>query len=257
MSAASSALFRAPEPLDAARHGTLRLSPLRDHSIASRLHAVFLAATEIPEAALEYPVVFVQAGDLDAEGRPAVSPVALLGLEAGENLFVEGTRWKAAYVPAFVRRYPFVSSSTGPMIDVAWSGLSPLEGEPMFDAQGQPTPVLEQALDFLGRFDAEARRTRGFCARLVELDLLQPMQADATLPDGQRITIEGFRVIDEEKLRALPDAVVLELHRSGMLMLAHLHRASLARMRQLLEMKARRVQQRAAEQDGASDGPTG
>ena len=254
---AASALFHAPEPLDALRHGTLRLSPLRDYSIASRLHAVFVAATEIPESALEYPVVFVQAGDLDAQGRPAVSPVALLGLEAGENLFVEGTRWKAAYVPAFVRRYPFVSSSTGPMIDVAWSGLSPLDGEPMFDAQGQPTPVLEQALDFLGRFDAEARRTRGFCTRLVELDLLQPMQADATLPDGQRITVEGFRVIDEEKLRALPDAVVLELHRSGMLMLAHLHRASLARMRQLVEMKASRTPPQPTGQGDPGDGPTG
>lgn len=254
---AASALFRAPEPLDAARHGGLRISPLRDFSIAARLHAVFVAATEIPEAALEYPIVFVQAGDLDADGRPAVSPVALLGLVAGENLFVEGTRWKANYLPAFVRRYPFVSSSTGPMIDVAWNGLSPLEGEPLFDDQGRPSAALDQALDFLGRFDAEARRTRGFCARLVELDLLQPMQADATLPDGQRLTVEGFRVIDEERLRALPDAVVLELHRSGMLMLAHLHRASLARMRQLVEMKARRAQQSPSGQGDPGDGPTG
>jgi hypothetical protein len=254
---AASALFRAPEPLDAARHGALRITPLRDFSIAARMHAVFVAATEIPEAALAYPIVFVQPGDLDADGRPAVSPVALLGLVAGENLFVEGTRWKADYLPAFVRRFPFVSGSSGPMIDSAWSGLSPLEGEPLFDAQGRPTAVLDQALEFLGRFDAEARRTRGFCTRLVELDLLQPMQADATLPDGQRLTVEGFRVIDEERLRSLPDAVVLELHRSGMLMLAHLHRASLVRMRQLVEMKARRTTQRPHEESGANDGPTG
>jgi hypothetical protein len=253
---AASALFRAPEPLDAARHGALRISPLRDFSIASRLHAVFVAATEIPEAALEYPIVFVQAGDLDADGRPAVSTVALLGLAAGENLFVEGTHWKASYLPAFVRRYPFVSS-TGPMIDVAWSGLSPVAGEPLFDAQGRPSAVLDQALDFLGRFDAEARRTRAFCTRMLELDLLRPMQADATLPDGQRLTVEGFRVIDEERLRALPDAAVLELHRSGMLMLAHLHRASLARMRQLVEMKASRTPPQPTGQGDPGDGPTG
>lgn len=251
---AASALFRAPELLDPVRHGALRIAPLRDFSIAARMHAVFVAATEIPEAALEYPIVFVQAGDLDAEGRPAVSPVALLGLAAGENLFVEGTRWKAQYLPAFVRRYPFVSSSGGTMIDTAWNGLSPLEGEPLFDAQGQPTAALDEALAFLARFDAEARRTRGFCARLVELEVLQPMQADATLPDGQTLTVEGFRVVDEERLRSLPDAVVLELHRSGMLMLMHLHRASLARMRQLVEMKARREQQRPT---GEADGPTG
>lgn len=251
---AASALFRAPELLDPLRHRALRLAPLRDFSIAARLHAVFVAATEIPEAALEYPIVFVQAGDLDADGRPAVSPVALLGLVAGENLFVEGTRWKARYLPAFVRRYPFVSGSTGPMIDGAWSGLSPLEGEPLYDAQGRPTAALDEALAFLGRFDAEARRTRAFCARLLELDLLQPMQADATLPDGQRLTVEGFRVIDEERLRTLPDAAVLELHRNGMLLLAHLQRASLARMRQLVEMKARREQLRPT---GDPHGPTG
>lgn len=251
---AASALFRAPELLDAQRHGALRLAPLRDFSIAARMHAVFVAATEIAEAALEYPIVFVQAGDLDADGRPAVSPVALLGLVAGENLFVEGTRWKAQYLPAFVRRYPFVSGSGGPMIDAAWSGLSPLEGEPLYDAQGRPTAALDEALAFLGRFDAEARRTRGFCARLLELDLLRPMQADATLPDGQRLTVEGFRVIDEERLRALPDAAVLELHRNGMLMLAQLQRASLARLRQLVEMKARREQSRPT---GDAHGPTG
>lgn len=251
---AASALFRAPEPLDPVRHGALRIAPLRDFSIAARMHAVFVAATEIPEAALEYPIVFVQAGDLDADGRPAVSPVALLGLAAGENLFVEGTRWKAQYLPAFVRRYPFVSSSAGPMIDTAWSGLSPLEGEPLFDAQGRPTATLDESLAFLARFDGEARRTRSFCARLVELELLQPMQADATLPDGQTLTVEGFRVVDEERLRALPDAQVLELHRSGMLMLAHLHRASLARMRLLVEMKARREQLRPT---GEINGPTG
>jgi hypothetical protein len=140
------------------------------------------------------------------------------------------------------------------MIDTAWSGLSPLEGEPLFDAQGRPTVALDEALAFLARFDAEARRTRGFCARLVELDLLQPMQADATLPDGQKLTVEGFRVVDEERLRSLPDAEVLELHRSGMLMLAHLHRASLVRMRQLVEMKARREQLRPT---GDAHGPTG
>ena len=87
---------------------------------------------------------------------------------------------------------------------------------------------------------AEALRTRQFCAQLVELDLLRPMQADATLPDGQRLTVEGFKLVDEERLRALPDPAVLELHRNGMLMLMNLHIASLANMRALIERKARR-----------------
>jgi len=251
---AASALFRAPEPLDPSRHGALRLAPLRDYSIAARMHAVFVAATEIPEAALEYPIVFVQSGELDECGVPRVSPVALLGLAQGENLYVEGSRWTARYVPAFVRRYPFVSGRQGPMLDVAWSGLSAVEGEPLYDAQGRPGAQLAEALSFLERFDAEALRTQLFTARLAALDLLRPMQADATLPDGQTLTVEGFRVVDEERLRALPDADALELHRCGMLMLAHLHRASLAHMRRLVERKARREHHR---HTGDPHGPTG
>lgn len=251
---AASALFRAPEPLDPARHGVLRLAPLRDFSIAARMHAVFVAATEFAEVALEYAIVFVHSGELDAGGAPVVSPVALLGLAQGENLYVEGSRWTARYVPAFLRRYPFVTGRQGPMLDMAWSGLSPIDGEPLYDESGRPTPRLAAALDFLARFDAEALRTRAFTARLVELDLLQPMQADATLPDGQTVSVEGFRVVDEERLRALPDAAALELHRSGMLMLAHLHRASLANMRRLVELKARRETH---PRTGEAHGPSG
>lgn len=251
---AASALFRAPEPLDPASRAALRIAPLRDYAIAARMHAVFVAATEIPEAALEYPIVFVQSGELDAAGAPVVSPVALLGLVQGENLYVEGGRWRARYVPAFLRRYPFVSGRQGPMIDLAWSGLSPLDGEPLYDDAGRPTPTLAAALAFLERFDAEALRTRAFTARLVELDLLQPLRAEATLPDGTTLAVEGFRVIDEERLQALPDADLLELQRSGMLRLVHLHRASLARMPHLVELKARREHER---RHGEPHGPTG
>ena len=197
----ASALFRAPEPLDPASHAALRIAPLRDYSIAARMHAVFVAATEIPEAALDFPIVFVHSGELDAAGAPVVSPVALLGLAQGENLYVEGSRWQARYVPAFLRRYPFVSGRRGPMIDMAWNGLSPIDGEPLYDEAGRPTPTLAAALDFLARFEAEALRTRAFTARLAELDLLQPLHADATLADGQTLRVEGFRVVDEDRLR--------------------------------------------------------
>lgn len=252
-----SALYRAPELLDPVRHGALRISALQDWSIARQMHAVYLAATELPEAALEFPVLFVHSGERDAAGRATVSPIALLGLAQGENLYVDGTRWLARYVPAFIRRYPFLTgrsaddAAPGVMIDTAWSGLSPTVGEALFDAQGWPAPALQQRLALLERFEAEALRTRQFCAQLVGLDLLRPMQADATLPDGQKLTVEGFKLVDEEKLRALPDPAVLELHRNGMLMLMNLHIASLANMPALIERKARRELKRR----GAPDGP--
>lgn len=248
----ASALYRAPERLDPVRHASLRITALSDWSITARMHAVFVAVDEWAQAALEYPILFVHSGELDAAGAAVVTPVALLGLAQGENLAVEGTRWRARYVPAFIRRYPFVSGRGGVLIDSAWSGWSNVEGELLFDAQGQPTPVLQRALALLEGFDAQARRTRAVCARLAALDLFKPMQVDATLPDGRTLTVEGFRVIDEERLQALPEAVVAELQRDGVLEAIQQQLASLATMRHLIERKARREQSMTR---GAGDGP--
>lgn len=247
-----SALYVAPQPLDPLRHAALRIGALEDWSIAARMHAVFVAVDEWAEAALEFPILFVHSGELDGGGAPVITPVALLGLAQGENLSVEGTRWQARWVPAFVRRYPFVSGRDGVLIDEAWSGLSLVAGEPLFDAQRRATPVLQQALARLERFDAAARQTRAVCARLAGLDLFKPMQADATLPDGRILSVEGFRVVDEDRLQALPDAQVLALHRDGLLRAIHLHLASLATMPALIERKARRE---LTCRTGADDGP--
>ncbi len=245
----NSALYRQPVLLDAVQHRAKRMGVLADFSITKAMHAVFVTATELPQAALEFPVVFVQTGERDAAGRPLISPIVLLGLAQNENLFLAGTRWDARYIPAFIRRYPFLTANLkgaagpGVLIDAAWSGFSDTEGEPLFDEQGKPAPALQRAMQFLEMFEAEAQRTRAFCARLAELELLKEMKADATLPDGTKMSVDGFFTVDDEKLAKLPDATVLELHRNGMLALLHLHLASLNNLRHMVERKAR---QRAA-----------
>lgn len=241
----NSALYRDPVPLEPGLHRRLRMGVLADFSITKAMHAVFVTATEVPQAALEFPVVFVHTGDRDAGGRALISPIVLLGLVASENLFVDGTRWDARYIPAFIRRYPFLTAnlrgatSPGVLIDRAWSGFSETEGEPLFDADDKPAAALQRAIRFLEMFETEAQRTRLFCARLGELELLKEMKADATLPDGTKMSVDGFFTVDEDKLAKLPDATVVELHRSGMLGLLNLHLASLANLRHMVERKAR------------------
>lgn len=239
-----SALYREPVLLDPVQHRTLRMAPLTDFSVAGAMHGAFLAVSEFAQAGMHYPIVFVATGE---DGQPPVwSPIALLGLAAGENLFVEGTRWEARYVPAFVRRYPFLTANIkgeagrGVMADLAWSGFAAPEGEPLFGADGAPAPALKGAIEFLERFEVEAQRTRQFCALLAELDVLQQMQADATLPDGEVHTVDGFWAVDERRLAALPEARVMEIHRNGMLGLLHVHLASLANLQWLVERKAMR-----------------
>ena len=243
----NSALYREPELLDPARHRGLKMGTLADFSITKGMHGAFITVTEMPQAALEFPIVFIHSGERDAAGRPTVSPIVLLGLAVNENLFVDGARWDARYIPAFIRRYPFLTATlrhagtTGVMVDRAWSGFSEREGEALFEADDQPAPALQRAMEFLQMFETEAQRTRSFCARLAELDLLREMKADATLPQGQTLSVDGFLVVDEEKLHKLDDMIVIEAHRNGMLMLLHLHLASLANMRHMVERKARRA----------------
>ena len=243
----NSALYREPELLDPSRHRRLRVGTLADFSITRGMHGAFITATEIPQAALEFPIVFIHSGERDAGGKATISPIVLLGLSQGENLYVDGTRWDARYIPAFIRRYPFLTATlrqagaTGVMIDRAWSGFSETDGEALFEADDKPAPGLRRAIEFLEMFEAEAQRTRAFCARVAELGLLKEMKADATLPGGSTLSVDGFLVVDEEKLQGLADDVVLEIHRNGMAMLLHMHLASLVNMRHLVERKARRV----------------
>jgi hypothetical protein len=244
----NSALYREPTLLDAKLHRHKKLKWLTEFSVTKQMHAAFLTATEFPQAARDMPIIFINTGERTESGNAMVSPVALLGLTANENLCVgDDGQWIGRYVPAFIRRFPFLTAGVtgsdhpGVFVDAAWSGFNDDDGEPLFDDNGAPTEVLQRALDFLQRFDDEQRRTRAFCQRLVELDVLKEMQADATLPDGQNVKVEGFLVVDEEKLHALPDKTVLELHRNGMLMLMQSHLISMGNVRDLVDRKAARM----------------
>lgn len=238
---ADTGFYERPVLLDRERHRALRVRPGTGHAFARNVNSLVLAGAEFPEAAKEYAIVFTR--------PPAggVVAVAMLGLRARENLYVDDQgRWDARYLPAFVRRYPFVLARIGAQeqmalcVDEACPLLGPDEGEPLFDAQGQETPFLRQAVEFLGQYQREARRTEAFCQRLDQAGLLQPMNARADLKDGRSFTVDGFWVVDEKKLQALPDATVLALFRAGEMHLVSLHLASLSNMQRLVDRMAQR-----------------
>ena len=239
------ALYREPVALDRMAHRHLRMAPFTDYSVAKGMHASYLAAAEFMHATREMVVVFVR--NTDNAASDPVSPVVMMGLKDGENLFVDGTHWTANYKPAYLRRYPFwtarVAGADGPtvLIDAAWSGFSETAGEALFDAAGEPTSALKTAISFIEDFEREGARTQAFCARLTELDLLREMQATVKLANGDELSLSGFLAIDQDKLMALPDAAVLELHRTGMLGLVHAHFASLANLQALADRKDRRL----------------
>jgi len=237
-------LHKRPVALDREKHRHLKLRADASNLLATAgLNSFFLTAAEFVDACREYPILFLSAG-VDAEGREQVAPVAVFGVSPGENLFLRADgRWDAHYVPAMLRAYPFTmaridAEQYAVCLDEGWDGLSQDEGRPLFDEQGQPTPMLTEVRKFIEQIELETERTRLAGQRLMELKLLQPKRFDATLPDGTPLGIDGFLAADEERMASLSDAEALEVQRSGLLALLHAHQISMGNMRRLIERKA-------------------
>ena len=232
--------YERPVLLNRDKHRHRKVQPSTSYAFARKANSLYLAGVEFNAACKEYAIVFTRSAD----GRTV--PVAMLGLRSRENLFVDDEgRWSGTYVPAFVRRYPFVlaelpGQNAGVCIDEAFTGLNEHEGEALFDAQGNNTPFLQNAMDFLQQYQREYVRTEAFCKRLHEAGLLREMNAKADLVDGRSFTVGSLLVVDEPKLMALPDATVLSLFRTGEMHLISMHLMSLSNMQGLVERVAAR-----------------
>ena len=232
--------YEKPALLDREKHRTRRVKPTGGFGFARKSNSLYLAGAEFSEAGKEYPIVFTR----PPNGK--VVPVGVLGLRDQENLFVDTQeRWMARYLPAFVRRYPFVlaevpGQSLAVCIDEAYPGLSDTEGEALFDDKGQETPFLKQTLEFLTQYQREYARTEAFCKRLQDNDLLKETNARANLRDGRSFTLNGLLVVDEKKLLELPDATVLSMFRNGEMHMVSMHLASLSNIQLLADRLAQR-----------------
>ncbi|HYW04432.1 MAG TPA: SapC family protein [Gammaproteobacteria bacterium] len=227
--------YERPVPLNRETHRDLRL---RDHpgdfSFARCTNSIPVAGIEFPEACRDYPIVF-------AGTSPAASiPTVLVGLRADENLFVGSDgRWEPVYVPAFVRRYPFVLAEKPEpgdftvCVDEGYPGLGTGEGEPLFDEQGKETPPLQRALQFLGEFQGQMQRTREFVERLASMDLLQPKVIQVAPKDAAAFVLQGVFVVDEARLREVDDAALRTLFDAGELGWIYAHLISLANINSL------------------------
>lgn len=239
------ALYRNVVPLDRREHAGLRMAPLADLSVTSGMHGVFITVAEFTEACKEYAIVYAKVGR-DPDGRDELAPMAMLGFSPGENLYLQGTRWDVRYVPGFILRYPFAMSRideerNAVCIDRDWPGWveggDDSAGRALFQPDGEPTEFLQETRRFLDGYEAETERTRMFCSLLRDLDLLEEKAFEATLPSGEKIALHGFLAIHEGKLKTVPDAQLLELHRNGALGRIALQQASLTNLQHLVQRR--------------------
>lgn len=231
-------LYRTIEPMDAGRHLGLGMADAPDYSFAQGTHIIPLTAVEFVQAARHYPIVF--------NADSAATPVALVGIESRRNVFVEANgNWaEGCYLPAFIRRYPFIllkvtDASGNPDIQLCLDRSAPhlVEegGKPLFDPETHAATAL---LEKIGRFNAdyhrEQARTRRFVAACMQQDLFVPRSVDFETEDGGRLQIKGFMAIDQRRLQELPDEVVIDWWRKGYLPLALAHFSSLGNFGRLI-----------------------
>ncbi len=232
-------IYETAVPLSAARHAQVSLDAHSDYAFSAGVNAVPLMAVEIVRAATEYAIVFTAAGD-------DVVPAAVLGVKQDQNLFLTpDAKWQAKYIPAFIRRYPFVFASSEDKktltlcIDETHPGVNREgRGQRLFDDDQKPSTYTQNVLKFLQEYQNHFERTRVFGKRIKELGLLEPMQATVTTPKGEQLRLGSFMAVSREKLRDLSPESLALLAKSDELELLYLHLYS---MRNFNDVKDRLV----------------
>lgn len=237
-------------PLSSIDHAAFRARALDKADFLINQHAVPLTSDEFASASRFYPIVF-SAGD-----NPV--PLALMGLNEGVNTFVgeDGKLLNPVYVPAYVRRYPFLLAKLRPDSDELSLCFDPTsgalgefdEGDALFE-NGEPTEPTKAVLEFCKNFEEAGQRTGLFMEELQKADLL--MDGEVSIqPEGsdKPFIYRGFKMVDENKLRELRGDVLRKMMQNGMLGLIFAHLFSLQLMREVFaeQIKAGKVPEIAA-----------
>jgi hypothetical protein len=222
--------YSRPEPLNRDSHGRLGLRRIDNpFAFAARSQVTPLTVAEFQSAALCFPIIF--AGEL-------FQPLAVMGVNNDANMFIQadGSFEVGVYIPAYIRRYPFVlaNDSNREQLVVCIDRAAPMLGDlpdlAFFDAAGEPTEYTKNCIQFCNDFEVEVRRTESFVNLLRELDLFETRSATYTpsRPDGSAgpvQTIAEYYAVSEAKLKALPAPKLQEMMQNGALsqIYAHLH----------------------------------
>jgi hypothetical protein len=226
--------YNAVEPLNVTQHGKMNVRKLLKMGQMAKTHAIPITVDEFTLVQRHYPIVF-SIGD-----KPI--PIALMGLNEGVNVFLDEDGRALdndIYIPAYMRRYPFMLARIRPDSDelsLCFDSTSGAvgefdEGEPLFDGD-QPSQATQAILEFCEQFEAAGQRTSAFMEDLLKSNLLMDGEV-AIQPEGfeQPFVYRGFRMVDEEKLRELRGDELRKMSQNGMLPLIYAHLFSLSEMR--------------------------
>lgn len=225
-------------------HRKLRVITTRGAEYGEKIHMVPVIGNELSNLVLDFPVFLMK-----NEETGQFSLNALLGLESGENLYLQGDRWAASYVPLHLRRQPFLLASANEAkqttgdnranvaIDMDNKRVNESQGEAIFNEDGSKTPYLEDIITVLQILAMGIETTEAFIAILVEHDLIEPTHLNITFANGKKTRLQGLHALNAKKLDELKGDVVTEMHSRGFLQACYLMVASLGQVAKMIEMK--------------------
>lgn len=225
-------------------HNDVRVITTRSAEFGDDIMSCITFPFEFRSVQAWYPILFQVFPD------GAMRPVALFGLEKGENLFLDDRGWNAGYIPAMVRREPFqIGLQRGSGSNDAETRMLSLDldhprvtrdahqGEALFQPLGGYTPFLEEVATLVESIYQGVLNGDQFVAALQKLDLIESVNMDIQLNDGSKNQLIGFHAIDEDKFKSLSGNALAELSEQGYLMPAFLMMASLGSMARLVDFK--------------------
>ena len=220
--------YRKPEPLSVAAHGALGVKQIdQPFGFLRDAHAVPVTVTEFGMAATSYPIIFV------GEDR---TPIVVMGVRQGQNLFVtnDGRTEPDYYVPAFVRRYPFVfaADNNSDQLLLCVDREAPMVSdnpEVSFFEGEQPSKFTQDAIEFCKEFERQRQATVQFTTLMNKHNLFEEksISFQPRDPNGQEIgdpqKIADYWAVSEERLNNLSQEAFLEVRASGALGAIYAH----------------------------------
>src|ERR1700761_5111230 len=232
-----------PVQLDNNTHRDLRIITTRGAAWGDDQMTVPVFLSEIRTAQAYFPIVFQP-----ADNGPGMQPVALLGLRAGENLFLGAHGWDAGYLPLLLERGPFMIGRAADQLMIHVDMDSPRigrgEGEPVFLPHGATSDYLEHVNSVLAAIHHGVETMPAFVAALLRHELLESFVLDVEAADGSQNRLAGFHTLHEERLARLGAPALAELHASGYLAAIYMALASTAHLRDLVDSYNKRLSAR-------------
>jgi hypothetical protein len=227
--------YQSLAPIQSNVHAELGMVERTNFPFAHGTNAIPITIDEFVVAQRYYPIVFTP--------QDNGAPLALVGLADGDNLFVDADgNWRQdTYIPAYVRRYPFLLARLTPeaqdlslCFDDSTALLSNSAEQKLF-AGTEPSELTKNVLQFCEQFEVAVQRTQAFMTELKELKLLQDTEANASI-NGQNLSFRGFKAVDEKALQEIRGDQARKLVKNGMLGLIYAHFFSLSNMQSLMAL---------------------